>query len=118
VKSAHVHGMPVSDDSSKVCVLYDPEDGRVVHVHGVTTIQGGKAVSDAEVEQRTIAHAKSLGRPVQGLRSLQVPISAIRQGGGLKVNAEGTSITASEPPAHPRKRLAKQREDDARYGRH
>lgn len=117
MKSAHVHGMPVSDDSSKVCVLYDPEDGRVVHVHGVTTIQGGKEISDVELERRTIAHAKSLGHRIHGLRSLRVPISAIRQGGGLKVNAEGTGLAAPEPSAHPRERLAKQRKDNARHGK-
>lgn len=117
MKSSHVHGKPVSDDSSKVCVLYDPKDGRVVHVHGVTTIQGGKQVSDVELEQRTIAHAKSLGHPVHGLRSLRVPISAIRQGGGLKVNAEGTGLVPPEPSAHPRELLAQQRRGDAKRGK-
>jgi hypothetical protein len=117
VKPAQVHGMPVSDDSSKVCVLYDPEDGRVVHVHGVTTIRGGKEVSDVELEQRTITQAESSGHPVHGLRSLRVPVSAIRQGGGLKVNAEGTGLVAPEPPARPGERLAKQRRDNARHTR-
>jgi hypothetical protein len=116
MKSAYVRGTPVSDDSTKVCVLYHPGDGRVVHVHGVTTLPGGREISDAELEQRTIAHAKSSGHPVHELRSLLVPISAIRQGGGLKVNGDGTAITAPEPPAHPRERLAEQRRVNARNG--
>jgi hypothetical protein len=31
MQSIHFKGKPVPDESSKVCVLFDPSDGRVVH---------------------------------------------------------------------------------------
>jgi hypothetical protein len=109
MKSLLFKGKLVGDDASKVCVLYDPKDGRVVHVHGVTVIPGGKPVSEAEVEQRAIAHAKALGRVVHGLKSLHVPISAVGHRGTLKVNAQGTGLVRPEPYPHPRELLAQHR---------
>jgi hypothetical protein len=95
MKSMIAKGKPVGDDASKVCILYDPKDGRVVHVHGVTTMQGGKNVSHAELEQRAMTHAKAFGRSVEGLKSLHLPPSAIPQHGGLRVNADGSGLVLS-----------------------
>lgn len=109
MKSLHANGKPLSDDSSKVCVLYDPKDGRVIHVHGVTILPGGEKVSDAELLERTIAHAKALGRSVQELKSLHLPLSVIGQPGTLKVDAKGTGLVASRAPARMRDVLADRR---------
>lgn len=110
MKALHVNGKSVSDDASRVCVLYEPKSGRLVHVHGVTVLPGGKEVSQAEMEQRTVARAKSLGRSVTGLKALHVPVAAIRQRGILKVNSKGTAlVTAWEPPAHIRDLRAQHR---------
>ena len=89
------HGKLLQPKSVKICVLYDPKDGRVVHVHGVTTVDGGKEVSQAELEQRAITHAKALGRFVEGAKPLHLPFSAIRQHGGLRVIANGTGLVPS-----------------------
>ncbi len=110
MKSLHVNGKPVSDDASRVCVLYEPKSGRVVHVHGVTVLPGGKEVSKDELERRAVARAKSLGRSVAGLKTLHVPVAAIRQRGTLKVNSKGTAlVTAWEPPTHMRDLFAQRR---------
>ena len=110
-------GKPISDDASKVCVLYDPKDGRVVHVNGVTTLPGGKEVSPADLERRAMTHAKALGRSVKGLKPLHLPLSAIRQPGGFKVNAKGTGFLPSHAPASASQLLARHRKDTARKRR-
>jgi hypothetical protein len=104
-------GKPVSDDASKVCVLYDPKDGRVIHVHGVTIMHGGKEVSRAEIEQRAMARAKALGRSVEGVKPLHLPLSAIRQRGGFKVNTDGTGLVPSRAPEPARQLLAQNRKN-------
>ena len=103
MKTLHVNGKPLDDSSSRVCVLYDPKDGRVVHIHGVTTVHGGKTISDADLADRTIEHAKVFGHSVSGLKPLHVPLSALRQRGTFKVNAEGTDLILSwEAPVRTR----------------
>ena len=36
--------------SNKVCVVYDPKDGRGVDTHRVLTMPGGRDVSEEELE--------------------------------------------------------------------
>ncbi|HKS81896.1 MAG TPA: hypothetical protein VJR23_10370 [Candidatus Acidoferrales bacterium] len=96
MKTIIANGKPVSDDASRVCVLFDPKNGRVVHVHGVTTLPGGKKVGESEMAERTLARAKSLGHQVSGLKSLHLPVSAIRGRGPFKVNAKGTELEFSK----------------------
>jgi len=95
MKILFANGKPVNDDASRVCVLFDPQNGRVVHVHGVTTLDGGKKVSEAELEERTIARAKALGRSVSGLKALHLPVSALRESRIFKVDANGTGLEMS-----------------------
>jgi hypothetical protein len=109
MKTIIVKGKPIGDEASKVCVLYDPKDGRVVHVHGVTTMPGGKDVDRDELEQRATRHAKALGRSVEGLKSLHLPFSAIRQHGSLKVNTDGTGLAPSRARVSLRERVAEHR---------
>lgn len=94
MKKQYFKGKPLPDESSRVCVLFDPKDGRIVHVHGVTILPGGKHVSEAEVEGRTRSCASALGHSITGLRHLHVPMSAVKGGGGFRVNAEGTGLVS------------------------
>jgi hypothetical protein len=61
---------PVSD---KVCVLYDPKDGRVIHTHRALTMPGGRDVTDEELEACAKDMAKRAGHDITGLSSLRVP---------------------------------------------
>jgi hypothetical protein len=58
---------PISD---KVCVLYDPRDGRIVHTHRVLTMPGGQEVSDTELEARAKDRANHMKRDLRGLATL------------------------------------------------
>jgi hypothetical protein len=60
---------PISD---KICVLYDPLDGRVVHTHRVLTMPGGRDVTDEELEERAKDRAKRAGHDIKGLSTLRV----------------------------------------------
>jgi hypothetical protein len=114
MKSLYFKGNEVSDEATKVCVLYDPKDGRVVHVHAVTVLPGGKEVTEAELELRTKAHATTLGRSVEGLKHLRVPLSAVRQGGHLKVDPSGTGLVGVASPPSRRELLSQHRKAKAR----
>jgi len=96
VQGIHFKGKPVPDEASKVCVLFDPTNGRVVHVHGVTVLEGGRSVSEAEIEKRALEHAATAGHSASALKPLHVSVAAIRQGGILKVNREDSSLTSTK----------------------
>jgi hypothetical protein len=95
VKNPSVQGKPLSDDASRVCLLYDPKDGRVVHVHGVTVAHAKGVPDAAEVEARARKHAENFGRSTAGLKALHVPVSAVRENGKLRVNAKGDGLVPS-----------------------
>jgi hypothetical protein len=56
----------------KICLLYDPKDGRIAHHHMVGTLPGGESVDLAEVERRTLARAASFGTDTSNLKALHV----------------------------------------------
>jgi nitroimidazol reductase NimA-like FMN-containing flavoprotein (pyridoxamine 5'-phosphate oxidase superfamily) len=68
----------------KVCVLYDPKDGRVMHNHKVVVFPGAKMVDDKEVERRALERAARFGTDTAKLKALHVsekdcsPTSAYR----------------------------------------
>jgi hypothetical protein len=102
MKAQHFEGNPVSDQASRVCLLFDPKDGRVVHAHGVTVLQSVGAISDAELEERARGYAQHFGKKVADLQALHVPIDAIRNVGKLQVNSQGDGLMPSPPASRSR----------------
>lgn len=105
MKEQHIRGKPISDDASKVCILFDPKDGHVVHVHGSTVIDAKNDISESESEARARKFAKHFGKSVDGLKAIHVPIAAVRQYGKLRVNERGDGLIPS-PKAPIRNRSA------------
>jgi hypothetical protein len=101
MKTLIAKGKTVSDDASKVCVLFDPKDGRVVHVHGVTILNSGNGIGATEMEARARKHAERFGKSTAGLRALHVPITAIRGHGAFRVNERGDGLVPV--PRRPRR---------------
>jgi hypothetical protein len=99
MKSLHFQGKPLSDDLSRACVLFDPKDGRIVHIHGVTTVRKERACTNDQLEERLVRHAQAFGHSVAGLKILHVPLSAVQQQGFLKVDEKGASVIASARPS-------------------
>jgi len=52
--------------------LYDPSDGRVVHMHHVITFEGVKRQNSKEQERNAMESARRLGCGVDGLNVLHV----------------------------------------------
>lgn len=56
----------------KACILYEPATGRVVHVHRVTTLPGGRRLDQVAMESRIRDLAKQHGADSVDLRVLHV----------------------------------------------
>jgi len=102
MKTLIANGKEVSDGASKVCILFDPKDGRVVHVQGVTILNSGGGIGATEMEARARRHAEYFGKATAGLRALHVPITAIREQGVLRVNERGDGLVPA--PRRPRRK--------------
>ena len=98
------NGKPAPPGATKVCVLYDPEDdGRIVHVHTVTTFPGGRAVDEKEVERRAFIRAKAAGRSTEGLKALHVSPSDISPSMRYRVDVEMAKLIELMLTAKPAK---------------
>ena len=97
MKTQHLQGKPISDDLSQVCVLFDPKDGRVLHVHGSTTLHSKAGLAKSELEARARNHAAHFGKSVAGLKALHIPIADLRRNGALRVNKSGDGLLPSPP---------------------
>lgn len=58
--------------SSEAVVLFDPRDGRVVHVHHSIVLEGGTRSEPEEMCRRAVTHARGLGCATDGLETLHV----------------------------------------------
>jgi hypothetical protein len=54
------------------CVLYDSQDGRIVHTHRFVAVPGGREMTDEEIESGARACAQQAGHNIDGLRTLLV----------------------------------------------
>lgn len=86
--------------------LYDPADGRVVHMHHVVVFEGGKSVSAEEAQREAVENARRRGREVGKLKTLLVDRPTIG-GGRFRVDTANKTLIPLEPPA--RKRPARKR---------
>jgi hypothetical protein len=82
------NGNVATPDDQKLCVLYDPSNGAIVHAHWVTTLSGGRVVDQAEMEKRIRERAASRGRDVQGMKVLHVDPNEYKQGTRYRVDLE------------------------------
>jgi hypothetical protein len=66
--------------SLRCCVLFDPADGTIHHMHQVVTIAGAAETPEAMIEQRARQLAKELGVDTTTLQALHVDPAALRRG--------------------------------------
>lgn len=115
MKGRFAKGKPVDDSAGRACVLFDPKNGSVVHIHGMTALPGTKQISAAQLEKDAAEHAKSLGHSVAGLKFLHVPASAVGKPGPFKVNAQGNALEyTTQSPMRVSELLANWRTQKAR----
>ena len=88
--------------ATHVVAVYDPTDGRVVHLHEVVVFEGGKSISRGEAEREALEHAHRHGHPVERLKALWVHERPA--GGHLRVDVASGKLIALKPPARRRAR--------------
>ncbi len=66
--------------SVQTCVVFDPTDGTIQHIHDVVTFEGGEAVSDYDVEQRALSLAADRGLDASMLKTIHVDPEELEPG--------------------------------------
>jgi hypothetical protein len=86
------------------CVVYDEEDGAVVHGHGAVCLEGGEMPDNTAFQQRALELARqSRDLGSRRLQTLMVDLSAI-SGGPMRVDLGSRRLIPedSPPPAQRR----------------
>ena len=117
MKPLYVRGKAIDHSLSRACIVFDPKDGRVIHVHAATTLAGAKKSTDAELEKDAKRHAETFGHSLTGARMLHLPMAAMQQQGPFKVNAQGNGLEViGRAPVRANEFFAKWREQNAKKG--
>jgi hypothetical protein len=57
---------------TQVCVIYDPSDGKIIHIHSETFAPGMEQHSEDEMENRARHHAHKAKRTVTDAKALHL----------------------------------------------
>jgi len=90
---------PVRYEASTVCVIYDPADGRILHMHQVTIFPGGRNPAQPEMEARAFELAKRAGVDVSKAKALHVDPQSLTPGVPHKVDVRSRRVV--DIPAGP-----------------
>jgi hypothetical protein len=78
--------------------VYDPKDGRVVHMHHVIVFEGGKSVSAEQAQKEAVEAVKRRGLRVENVKTLRADLPA-EPAGRFKVDVDKKKLIALKPPA-------------------
>jgi hypothetical protein len=94
------HGIQGPNDAKpedvKICVLYDPKDGRIVHHHMVVTFPGAQKVDEKEIERRAHERAARLGTDTSKAKALHFSARELNPSNRYKIDLR--SMTLVELP--------------------
>jgi hypothetical protein len=81
-------------------VFYRPSDGRILHLHSVQVLEGGRHVSRTEAEEEAERRAKEYIVGFSQCKRLYV--TELPAGGAFRVNVKDETLVAleGETPAH------------------
>jgi hypothetical protein len=85
--------------------VYDPSDGKIVHMHHVVVFEGGKKVNEQEAENEAMHRAKSRGHAADKLKTLLVHHHAVPRGGRFRVDLVSKKLVALEIPRRGHKEV-------------
>jgi hypothetical protein len=92
-------GEPISH---KICVIYDPANGAVIHTHEVLTFPGGRQVTDADTEAEALAMlARRSGKDMSGFGVLHVPPGEYQRSARHRVELPSRRLIAEARTAVP-----------------
>ena len=84
--------------SVSCCLLFDPQDGKIQHVHRVVTMEGAPDTSKKDLETQTVKVAKDLGLDTGRLQVLHVEEEALSEPARYSVDpAKRTLVKAKLP---------------------
>lgn len=66
-------GGTVSVQSSRACIVYDSDSGRIHHVHEVITFKGGREPTEDEIGADAMNIVRRKGHPTEKLGVLHLP---------------------------------------------
>jgi hypothetical protein len=81
--------------STRCCVVFDPADGKIAHVHRVVTMEGAKETSEKEAEARTRHLARSLGLSVDKLEIIHVDAKTLAPGHRFSVDVKSRKLVGT-----------------------
>jgi hypothetical protein len=86
------------------CIAYDPVNGEIMHVHFVTTLEGGEVPSEDSIRETTLEHARTLfrGPPRQTVETVFVEPDELRPHTMYRIDRQTTKLIAM-PLETPRK---------------
>jgi hypothetical protein len=80
-------------ESENACVVYEAITGRVVHLHRVITLRGGKAPSANEMEARALELAGQ--RSGASVKVLHLEAESVQSGRAYKVDLKKLKLVQS-----------------------
>ncbi len=105
-------GNILKPEAVRICVLYDPSNGRIVHTHEVVTLPGGRKVDEKEMERRTLQRAASAGVDTSKLKVMHVPPEEYDRTSLYRVELKGLRLVKLARPdkSKPTRRARASRE--------
>jgi hypothetical protein len=82
--------------SVQTCVVFDPTDGTIQHIHDVVTLEGAGAVSDYEVEQRALSLVAERGLDSSTLKTIHVDPEELEPSRRYAVDPDTSRLTPLE----------------------
>lgn len=89
--------------ATHIVALYDPTNGRVVHLHQVVVFEGGKSISQEDAQREIIDKARRRGHDVDRLEVLYVGDRLPGKGGHFRVDIASKRLIPLEAPARRRR---------------
>jgi hypothetical protein len=78
--------------SVKCCVLYDPSNGEIRHVHRIVTMDSAYETSTKDLEERTLKMASELGTNITSMKLLHIDEKMIESGKKYKVDVNNQRL--------------------------
>lgn len=87
--------------SEMACLLYDPENGAILHVHRVVTFKGAEEWPVTAIEERTRQLATNFGLEAERLKSLIVDGKKLKPEKDYRVDPKKQRLVSSKREVFP-----------------
>ncbi len=85
-----------STRSVRTCAVFDPSDGRILHLHSVVTLEGAEERSADEIERRALALAAERGIDAGSVGTVHLEPGQLRPGHRYRIDTETKALVRIE----------------------